>query len=79
MIKMNGNYRYSPSHPIINHKKMMESIKESEKQPEITVQPYDYDFCACCLNCMSRDKCRLGEHGDFGVCKGYDYDRESGK
>ena len=54
-------------------------MTEILEQPEITIHPEGYDHCACCPNCFWRDKCSLGEHGDFGICHRYKDDGESGK
>lgn len=56
-----------------------EEKKRIQTQPEITIHPYDYDICACCLTCTNKNICSLGDHGDFGVCKVYEDDGSSGK
>ena len=48
-----------------------------EKASKITMIPFEYTFCPCCLNCLHRNVCELGKYGDRGICKEYHEDKNA--
>lgn len=51
--------------------------KKEEKALKITMIPFEYSFCACCMNCLHRGECKLGKYGDRGCCKEYHEDKNA--